>query len=101
MSTPDRASTLLPYVLIPQLILGGVVVPVTGGALYALAFLGSPLYWAYRAIHRGSGAFPEDFPYYMQYDDRAWLSCAALGAQAAVLLLATAWFLRRKDVRRA
>jgi ABC transport system ATP-binding/permease protein len=101
VASADRASTLLPYVLIPQIILGGGIIPISGGILYVMAALGSPVYWAFRAIHRGATEFPPDFPYYMDYRDSVWLSCAGLLAQTAVLLLATAWCLRRKDVRRA
>jgi ABC-type multidrug transport system ATPase subunit len=101
VSSPDRASTLLPYVLIPQIILGGGVIPISGGLLYAVAFVASPVYWAFRAIHRGAGDFPPDFPYYMDYNDSVSLTCLVLAGQTAALLLATAWFLRRQDVRRA
>jgi hypothetical protein len=101
VSSPDRASTLLPYVLIPQIILGGGVIPIRSGLLYAVAFVASPVYWAFRAIHRGAGHFPPDFPYYMDYNDSVGLTCGVLAAQTAALLLATAWFLRRQDVRRA
>jgi ABC-type multidrug transport system ATPase subunit len=101
VTSPDRASTLLPYVLIPQIILGGGVIPIHGGLLYAAAFVASPVYWAFRAIHRSANEFPPDFPYYMDYNDSIGLSCLALALQAAALLLATAWCLRRQDVRRA
>jgi hypothetical protein len=35
----------------------------------------------------------------MDYNDSVGLACAALAVQMVVLLLATAWFLRRKDAR--
>jgi len=37
----------------------------------------------------------------MDYDDSVWIVCAALAVQMVVLLVLTAWFLRRKDVGRA
>src|SRR5205085_950139 len=37
VSTPDRANALLPYVLIPQIILGGGFLSVQSGLLHALA----------------------------------------------------------------
>ena len=97
VSSPDRASTLLPYVLIPQMILGGGLIVVRHGLIYGLAVTLSPVYWAYRAIRRGATALPEGNYYRMSYDDSVWICCAALVVQMAVLLLLTAWALRRKD----
>jgi hypothetical protein len=100
VTTPDRANALLPYVLIPQIVLAGGMIPIHGGVLHALAVTVSPVYWAYRAVRRGATTLPPDFPLVMHYDDRVVLACAALALQMAVLLAATAWFLRRKDVGR-
>jgi hypothetical protein len=97
VSTPDRATTLLPYVLIPQMILGGGILSVEKGALHYLAVTLSPVYWAYRAIHLGAGNLPKAFPGHTDYADGVALPCLALLAQMVVLLLVTAWFLRRKD----
>jgi ABC-type multidrug transport system ATPase subunit len=101
VSTPERANALLPYVLIPQIILGGGLLPIRSGsgALHILAFTLSPVYWAFRAVRRGATTLPEELPYHMNYDDSVGLACAALTVQMVVLILATAWFLRRKDVR--
>jgi ABC-type multidrug transport system ATPase subunit len=101
VSTPDRANTLLPYVLIPQIILGGAIMQFSEGPLYWLALVASPVYWAYRAIHVGASHLPAYLPGYVSYIESVPMACLALGIQAAVLLLATAWFLRRKDVRQA
>jgi ABC-type multidrug transport system ATPase subunit len=98
VATPDRANALLPYVLIPQLILGGGVLSVNKMPLYLLAVTLSPVYWGFRAIHRGAQSLPEDFPLYRDYADSMVLPCLAMAAQAVVLLLATAWFMKRKDV---
>jgi hypothetical protein len=97
VSTPDRANTLLPYVLIPQMILGGGILTVEKGVLYYLAVSLSPVYWAYRAVHLGASALPKGFPGHTSYADGVALPCLALLAQTVVLLLVTAWFLRRKD----
>jgi ABC-type multidrug transport system ATPase subunit len=98
-ATPDRATTLLPYVLIPQVIVGGGIMPITHGPLHWVAVVLSPAYWAYRAVRRGATELPPVIA--MHYDDSVWKACAALGVQMAVLLGLTAWALRRKDVRRA
>jgi ABC-type multidrug transport system ATPase subunit len=102
VATPDRANALLPYVLIPQIILGGGILPIRSGALYYIAVLLSPAYWAYRAVRRGAGTIlTPDFPGHVDYGDSLALPVAALVVQAAVLLALTAWLLRRKDVHRA
>ena len=101
VNTPDRANALLPYLLIPQIILAGGMIPIHHGVLHVLAVTLSPVYWAYRAAHRGSTALPPDFPLRQEYTDSIALACAALAVQALVLLAATAWFLRRKDVTTA
>jgi ABC-type multidrug transport system ATPase subunit len=97
VSTPDRANALLPYVLIPQIILGGGILGAESGTLRWLAMGLSPVYWGYRAVHRGAHSLPEGFPGHVRYADGAVLPCVALCAQTAVLLVLTAWFLRRKE----
>jgi ABC-type multidrug transport system ATPase subunit len=97
VSSPDRASTLLPYVLIPQIVLCGGILPVESGLLYVGAVVASPAYWGYRAVRTGETSLPPDFPWYANYDDSLWLPCAALALQTLALLALTAWFLRRKD----
>ena len=100
VKNPDQANTLLPYVLIPQIILGGGVLSVKSGVLLWLAMLLSPAYWAFRAARTGETELPADFPMRMDYDDSLWIPCAVLLAQTVIMLLATAWLLRRKDLRR-
>jgi len=101
VSTPDRANTLLPYVLIPQIILGGCIMQFSSGPLYWLAFVTSPVYWAYRAIHLGANKLPPYLPGYVDSIESVPLACVALGVQITLLLVATAWFLRHKDVQRS
>jgi hypothetical protein len=100
VSSPDRAATLLPYVLIPQIILGGGILPVEGGPLRAMAVIASPAYWAYRAVRRGATELPEDFPGRMHYHDDIGFACAMMALQMFGLLLLTAWFLKRWDTRK-
>jgi ABC-type multidrug transport system ATPase subunit len=100
VSTPDRANALLPYVLIPQIILGGGIMPVKGGLLYWLAVILSPVYWAYRAVRTGTTDLPDYTGYRMDYAELPWVACLALAVQGAVLLALTAWFLKAKDLRR-
>ncbi len=100
VSSPDRANALLPYVLIPQIILGGGIIPIRSEPLRSLAQILSPVYWGYRGIQRGATTLPEDLSMHMDYNDSVWIVCAALAIQAVLLLGLTAWFLRRKDVGR-
>jgi hypothetical protein len=101
VSSPDRAGALLPYVLIPQIILGGLIVSIQGGVLLALAETLSPVYWGYQAIHRGASRLPSYHPMYAAQEYPVGLACLALAVQTAGLLALTAWFLRRKDVGQA
>jgi ABC-type multidrug transport system ATPase subunit len=97
VSTPDRANALLPYVLIPQIILSGGILPVDDSPVRFLAWPLSPVYWAYRAIIRGRGALPAGFGH-SDVPDGAVFPCEMLLLQTVVLLLLTVWFLKRKDV---
>jgi hypothetical protein len=100
VATPDRATSLLPYVLIPQIILGGGILTIQEGPLWWLAVLLSPAYWAYRVVRAGeTNILPPEFPGHMNYNDSVWIGCIALALQTAVLLLVTVWFLRQKDVK--
>jgi hypothetical protein len=96
VTSPDRANALLPYVLIPQMILGGGILSVNIGGLYWLAMLFSPVYWGFRATHLGAHALPRAFPGHAPYADDALLPCLALAAQTVVMLGVTWVFLRRK-----
>jgi ABC-type multidrug transport system ATPase subunit len=99
VATPDRANALLPYVLIPQIILGGGILSVEGGPLAYLAQGLSPVYWAFRAVHLGAGDLPPYFPMRVSYPDDLALPLEALLAQTVVLLALTGWFMRRKDAQ--
>jgi hypothetical protein len=101
VSSADRASTLLPYVLIPQIILGGGTLPVKAGILYYLAFILSPAYWAFRGIRLGANDLPAYSGHQTDYDESAWFACAMLAAQMIVLLGLTVLCMRAKDVKRA
>jgi hypothetical protein len=100
VGNPDRAATLLPYVLVPQIILTGGILPLDSEPLCTIAKIAAPPYWAYRAIRTGETELPEGFPWRMDYQDDIGLACAALVAQMLGLLLLTTWMLRRWDVRK-
>jgi ABC-type multidrug transport system ATPase subunit len=96
VNSPDKANALLPYVLIPQMLLGGGFLPIRHGVMYWLAAIGSPVYWAYRAARQGAHRFPESLPFSSPFLDNAVIPCEALAVQTVVMLLLTAVFLRRK-----
>ncbi len=98
VTTPDQANALLPYVFIPQMILGGGVIMVKEGVLLWLAMATSPIYWCYRGVRRGVPEMPVTSPFHIDYSDNIWLAGAAIVVQMVVLLGLTAWFLRRQDV---
>jgi ABC-type multidrug transport system ATPase subunit len=100
VNSPDRANALLPYVLIPQIILGGGLLPVKDEPLRGLAMTLSPVYWAFRGIHLGASKLPQALPMHMEYPDSVGTVCLALVVQTVVLLVLTAWCLQRKDVGR-
>ena len=101
VNSPDQANALLPYVLIPQILLGGGILAITEGPLYLIAILFSPTYWGYRAVQRGATSLPADFPWHMNYDDSVWISLVAMLLQIVVLMALTTVFMRKKDVYRA
>ncbi|MBY0228312.1 MAG: ABC transporter permease, partial [Gemmataceae bacterium] len=97
VSSPDRANALLPYVLIPQMILGGGFIAVTG-LVFWVAAVAAPVYWGFRATHLGADVLPKGFPGHAGYGDGIGLPLLAMAAQAAAMLVLTYVFLRRKDV---
>jgi ABC-type multidrug transport system ATPase subunit len=96
VTSADRANALLPYVLIPQMILGGGFITVSG-LLFWLAALFCPVYWAFRAVRLGADVLPPGFPGYSPDGDGIAWPCLALAAQGAALLLLTYIVLRRRE----
>lgn len=99
VNSPDKANALLPYVMIPQLIFGGGMMSVGTGILFYLAAIFSSVYWAYRAVHLNAHQLPSIFPMYTEHTDELLIPCLVLMGQMVALLLLTALFLKRKDVR--
>lgn len=113
----DTANSLLPFILIPQVIFAGVEIPLKDYVLQAIAFI-SPTRWAMAAagssvgLHAdkigGDKLFGNNYTYhgtlfstFTQSDatQRLLLSWAALGAIIIVLLVITGIGLKRKDKR--
>jgi ABC-type multidrug transport system ATPase subunit len=96
VNTPDKANALLPYVLIPQMLLGGGFLPIGHGIMYWLAAIASPVYWAYRAVRPGVHHSYDPIARFFPLQGNSAFPCEALAVQTVVMLLLTAWFLRRK-----
>ncbi|HCI81829.1 MAG TPA: ABC transporter ATPase [Ktedonobacter sp.] len=113
----DTANSLLPFILIPQVIFAGVEIPLKDYALQIIAFL-FPTRWAMAAMGSSIGLhadkiggdklFGNDYTYhstlfstYSQSDawHRLLLSWGALGAIVVVLAIFIGVALKRKDVR--
>ncbi len=114
----DTANSLLPFVLIPEVIFAGVEIPLKDYVLQTLAVF-FPTRWAMAAVGTtvglhadkigGDKLFGDDptyhgrlFSIYTQHDaiSRLVLSWAALGAIILALSFLIAFALKRKDVRR-
>jgi ABC-type multidrug transport system ATPase subunit len=114
----DTANSLLPFVLIPEVIFAGVEIPLKDYVLQVLAVF-FPTRWAMAAVGTtvglhadkigGDKLFGDDptyhgrlFSIYTQQDaiSRLGVSWAALGAIILGLALLIAFALKRKDVRR-
>ncbi len=100
VSSADKANALLPYLLIPQILLAGGIMPIHTQPLETIAQLISPAYWGWRAIRLGETTLPSNFPYAVQYNDSVALACLALAGQLFFALGLAAWFLKRKDPQR-
>jgi hypothetical protein len=99
VGSPDRASTLLPYVLIPQIILGGGIMAVSSQPLWTLSHVSSPVYWAYRGTIKVPPFMPDYFKIDMYMEPGIGWPLAALGIQIVVLMALTVVAMRAKDVR--
>jgi hypothetical protein len=95
VTSAERANAMLPYVVIPQMILGGGFIEITG-PLYWTAALSAPVYWAYRALHLGATELPVGFPGHRVEADGILLPLLALTLQGTVLAIATVVMMRRK-----
>jgi ABC transport system ATP-binding/permease protein len=113
----DRAISLVPIILIPQVIFSGAIIPLKDWITQILASI-FPTRWAMAALGSSTGLhadkiggdklFGNDYTYhstlysiYSQDDamHRLLLSWAALGAITIVLMIVIGIFLKRKDVR--
>jgi len=95
--TTDKGVLAVPLLIMPQMLLGATILPITGGILQVIAMLFSPLYWS----HRGSRSEGDGVPYFWQnlgdYDPALWIPFAALVAQIVVATAITILVLRWQE----
>jgi ABC-type multidrug transport system ATPase subunit len=95
--TTDKGVLAVPLLIMPQILLGATILPITGGILQVIAMLFSPLYWA----HRGSRSEGEGVPTHWQnlgdYDPALWIPLSALVAQILVATVITVLILRWQE----
>lgn len=96
VNTPDQANAMLPYVLIPQMVLGGGFLQITG-VLYWIAGTIAPVYWAFRSVHLGADRLAPGFPGYRPDPDGWLVPCLLLATQGVVMLMLTYSAMRRKE----
>ena len=115
--TSDRATSLVPLLLIPQVIFSGAVFPLTSWVLQILAVF-APVRWAMAALGSSAGLHSETitgdklfgnnytyhgtlFSTYSQSESLRYLLLMwlALGIMILVFGVATGFFLKRKDSR--
>ena len=104
VASPDRATALTPYILIPQIILGGSFIPIEDITMVVLASLSAPVLLGI------PGASPWHHPAANLFrlprlpkktESSLLVSYLALSVQLTILMGAAAWFLRRKDIGKA
>jgi ABC transport system ATP-binding/permease protein len=113
----DRAISLVPIILLPQVIFSGAIIPLKDWFTQILATI-FPTRWAMAALGSSIGLhadtvggdrlFGNDYTYhstlfsiYSQSEaaQRLFLSWGALGALIVVLMLVVGFFLKRKDIK--
>lgn len=93
----EQALFALPVLILPQLLLGGIVVKLQGGLLTILAQIFVPAYWAYRGAIVDNPAWPKDLVQFGSMNSSPWIPILALSAQIVVTGFLT-WILLRRSL---
>lgn len=91
----EQALFTLPLLILPQLLLGGIIVKLQGGFLTVLAQIFVPAYWAYRGVIVEDPAWPAKLVQFGNINHSPWIPVAALLAQTVATIFLTWFFLRR------
>ena len=97
MRSTDKGVLTVPLLIMPQILLGATILPITGGVLKVLAVLFSPLYWAHRGSRSEGDGVPDFWQNLGDYDPALWIPFAALTAQIVVATVITILVLRWQE----
>lgn len=95
--TTDKGVLAVPLLIMPQMLLGATILPITGGILKLIAMLFSPLYWAHRGSRSEGNGVPSGWQNLGDYDPSLWIPLAALVAQILVATAITVLVLRWQE----
>ena len=93
----DKGVLTVPLLIMPQILLGATILPITGGVLKVLAVLFSPLYWAHRGSRSEGDGVPDFWQNLGDYDPSLWIPFAALVVQIVVATVITVLVLRWQE----
>ena len=93
----DKGVLTVPLLIMPQILLGATILPITGGVLKVLAVLFSPLYWSHRGSRSEGDGVPDFWQNLGDYDPAPWIPFAALIAQIVVATVITILVLRWQE----
>jgi ABC-type multidrug transport system ATPase subunit len=94
----EQALLALPLLILPQLLLGGIVIKLQGGPLTAVAQCFVPAYWGYRGAIVDNPNWPVDMVQFGSIDPSPWIPVVALLAQSLAMGLLT-WLLLKRSLR--
>ncbi len=95
--TTDKGVLAVPLLIMPQILLGATILPITGGVLQVIAMLFSPLYWSHRGSRSEGNGVPDFWQNLGDYDPALWIPFAALVAQIVVATAITVFILRWQE----
>ncbi len=93
----DKGVLAVPLLIMPQILLGATILPITGGVLKVFATLFSPLYWAHRGSRSEGDGVPDFWQNLGDYDPALWIPFAALVGQIVVATAITILVLRWQE----
>lgn len=94
----EQALFALPVLILPQLLLGGIVVKLQGGLLTSLAQVFVPSYWAYRGAIIDNPSWPQELVQFGSINPSPWIPVLALAAQIVATGFLT-WILLRRSLK--
>jgi hypothetical protein len=98
----DKGVLTVPLLIMPQILLGGAIIPITGGILKVCSLVFSPLYWAYRGCRVEGDGVPPRWQMLGPYDPSPLIPAAALTLQiivAAFVTILILWWQERRTQR--